>query len=340
MNEARKRFFSGLPFTSKLITEDETIKEMKYKNGGVLYERLYMETFKGGTRTGEMSDDPISFYVFAMPRFRNSKNHNFKIVCNPSRITVQQLLDFLYRNFQTQETIVDRVFQKKFRLGRVDFAVDVPDYTVDELRRMIYVANKTRKHTSIFSVADDGSGYIRVISAKEPETFYVGKGDVVLRVYNKVLEARYQIAVCKREQRTIPERLKKIAEMPQLTRIELQIRSLGTLGIKEHNGIKSSSLKRGFYRLTTLWQLLNMKQKHFDVFDDIIFNPLTSTDYFSLDWMNQMFNCVIKEKGLDESVKMLPKDRRKKIKEYINEQKFNHNLNEICWKEIQSWLTN
>lgn len=340
MRDLERRHKLGRPFTSKLIEEDEHIKEFKWNDTGTLYKNLFIETFRGDARTGDMYDDPVSFYIFASPRFRSNKTHEFKIVCNPSRITIGMLLDFLYKNFVDENFKTERLFSQQFRLGRVDFAVDVPDYSVDELRRMIYVANKTRKHTSIFSVADDGAGFLRIISAKEPETFYVGKGDVVLRVYNKVLETKHQIAVFKREGRPVPERLQQTAALPQLTRIELQFRSLGKSGYRNDNGKEIFSPSRGFHMLRTFNDILHITKSNVDVFDDVLFDPTYTVDYFQQDYMNRAFSALIAAVGLDEALKQLPPDKRREIRSSIQQKKFHHNLNQSLYREIMEWTRN
>lgn len=340
MRDLERRHKMGKPFSSKLIEEDEHIKEFKWSDTGAIYKNLYIEKFVGDARTGDMSDDPVAFYIFSSPRFKRNKTHEHKVVSNPSRMPVSMLLDFLYKNFTDENFKTERLFSQQFRLGRVDFAVDVPDFSVEELRRMVYVANKTRKHTSLFNVGEDGSGFIRVISAKGPETFYVGKGDVVLRVYDKVQETKHQIAVCKREGREVPERLKAIAAMPQLTRIEMQIRSLGKTGYTVTNGKEIYSPKRGFHTLRTFGDLLNITRKQCDMFDDVLFEPTLSTNYFDQDYMNRAFTALIQVAGLDEAVKSLPPDKRREIKQELVKREFPYNLNFITHQEIKAWLQN
>jgi len=344
MRNVGKRFKMGGVGTSKLIIEDEDLKELKYKNGTALYQNLFIETFAGNSVTGEMFDDPISFYIFAFPRFKRARSHEFKIVCNPSRITLEMLRAFLWRsfdpvgNFDAEPLKVWSQFSRHFRLGRVDFAVDLSDFSVVELKKMIFISNKLRKHTSIFSLNDDGRGYFRTIGGAELETFYIGAGAVVLRVYDKRKEARYQVGVFRREGKPIPARLSAVADGEQKTRIEMQLRSVGTSG-NVINSIGKEIFKpsRGFHHLRTLFDLLNCKEENFDIFSDVHFEKLESTEYFKESWKNKAFNALIKEVGFDESVKSLTPHMRRLIKNKIIKKEFTHNLNSIIFQEFKQW---
>lgn len=331
------RFSGG--YTSKMIAEDEELKELKITEGGMLYKNLFVLSSKVNTRTGEEYEDPVRFYVFAYPKFKRNGGARFKIVLNPSKVPMTELIDFLYTNFDHPAHLEEKQFSKQFRLGRVDFAVDVRDFTVAELRAMVFVANKTRKHNSIFKVEDDGSGFIRIWEAVNPETMYVGNGDVILRIYDKVLEARHQVAVCKREGRKIPERLQQLADARTVTRIELQLRSISTSGLTVKDGkVVEKKQKRGFHRLRTLWDLQNLKRSHVDMFDDVLFQPRHMTEYFDSDWMNKGFNALIMQVGFDQAVKCLPPDKRREVKESLRERTFPHDLNEIIYTEARTWL--
>lgn len=324
-------------FSSKLVNEDQELKQIQMQSGGTLYAQLYKETIHGDTSTGEEFDDPVRFLVFYEPRFKQNRTHINKIVLNPNKTSRARLIEFLHTNFKS-DGLDPRGFYRTFRLGRVDFNIDVDDFSVEELHRMIYVATKVRRHDSLFTPQADPEGFLRIIGETSPQTLYVGKGEIMLRVYDKVREAKYQIAVAKREGRHIPESLRALAAMRCRTRIEMQIRSLSRSGTTTKDGkVIDKKQRRGFHSLRTLWDLFNMRKDQCDIFDDVLFADLPTPRLFDTDWQNTAFAALVQFRGMDAAVKALPIRKRQEIKAALHSKPWKHNLNEQLYREITQW---
>jgi hypothetical protein len=340
---------------SQLLEEDEDLIELKRSDLNPLYRQSITHTVLASN--GKPYDDPVKFYVFVDPRFNRQMNDRYKIVLNPNKTAIGELTDFLFRNFQHMQDR-DEIFLNDFTIGRIDFNVDITTHTVQELFRAIFFDTKARKHTAIYSDSlTDNSQTVRTIGTKELETFYVGKGMYLLRVYDKVKEAKHRIAILKGQDLEIPKWLETLAAQPLVTRIEIQIRDLYRSGVKKVD-TRTGELnifdpQREHQKVRTFWDLLNVKENQFDVFDELKFKEekfltlatqkkrrTAKQDFLRNDWVVNAFNSHIQTIGLDNALKQLPSDTRRDLKRNLVTKSFEHNLNQICYKEIKQWLQN
>jgi hypothetical protein len=330
--EAGRSMASLKRFKSKLLDEDEDIISLKRADFNGLYNNLFTLEYWGNKETGNMEDDPVKFYIFDDPRYKKTQKDRTKFVFNPNQVNFTDAIRVMFNMFNPAgcdptDIFSDnpryRAFLESFRLGRIDFCIDVPDYTVEELYQIIYIDNKARLHDSL--QVDDIK---RIIARKQMETFYIGRGRVMLRVYDKVKECKHRMSVCKTQGYGISEKLKEMAGMKQLSRIELQIRKLNRdPPVKQYETMK------------TLYDLVNCK--YYDVFDDLKFLPIqgiSSTIFERESWKSEAINCMIQKYGADRAMKKLPIDTRKKVKKTLETRKFPYNLNQLLTKEVAQWL--
>jgi hypothetical protein len=335
---SERNFASIRKYTSKLLEEDEDIKELKRTDMNALYKNLFIESTIGNKLTGETYDDPVSFYIFAVPRFHRLERDKYKIVFNPSNVSCSKVESFLYRNFSSGGKLSSRVFFDSFRLGRVDFAFDVESHTVTELFHSVWVESKARKHVAVYEM-EENQNYVRTIGDKNLETFYIGKGTYTLRCYDKVKESKYQIAVKKREGLPVPEKLLKRSQKKVLTRIEMQIRNLGLLGyVENEDHQKIFQPSRRHQELRTFYDLLNMRSDQMDVFSNVHFSDAIAIDLFEREeWKQRAFLALVREVGFDNAVKLLSPDTRRRLKKKISTKSFSYNLDKNIFGEIQQW---
>ena len=337
---------------SKLVREDEDLKSMHTSDINALYRRVV--TIKYVAEDMQAIDEPYEFIVMYRPRYHKEKQDTFKIVCNPNKTRLSRLKQFLERTF-FHDKKGSPEFYNSFRLGRVDFCHDLDCLTVEELFRRLSVSRKLRKHTSILSYKENDEDYLRVFSGVEMETFYIGKSDFVLRVYNKVLEAKHQIQVSKAHEWHVSKSLERTASLPLLTRLEIQVRDLGRKGCYEEVNKKSgeifnyhvkyrdpsllSKLKLPrFYTLETLQDIFDMRQNQCDVFSEVKIHDMR---YYKIEtaatWQQKAFNALVNTYGIDSAYRMLPRKKRASMQRATKTLKID--INKKLYNEVRTWLT-
>lgn len=339
---------------SQLLEEDQDIIELKRSDLNPLYRQYITHTVLSSN--GKPYDDPVKFYIFADPRFNRQQSDRYKIALNPNKTPIGEVMDFLFENFRHVEDR-NEIFLDDFKIGRIDFNVDITTHTVEQIFRTLYLDNKSRSHVARYKMEDEDDVDIRVIGKKEMETFYIGNGMYMIRVYNKVAEAKSRIAILKGNGLEIPESLKQLAEQPLVTRVEMQIRDLYRAGIKKVDTTTGEmnvfEPQREHQKIRTFNDLLHIQENQFDVFSDLHFKTekilwlgrnvarLSQKErVMRSDWFTDMFNAHLREHGFDTTMKKLPAETRRDLKPRIREKKFIHDLNKICIGDILTWLKN
>ena len=108
-------------FNSKLVREDEEIRELKTIDTNALYRNVLVEKIVADAKEREGYDDAVEFIVMANPRFKKEKRDRFKVVCNPSTVSLGRLKEFLRRCFKPtvgEEADAFFFFQVSARTGR------------------------------------------------------------------------------------------------------------------------------------------------------------------------------------------------------------------------------
>lgn len=333
--------------SSKLVREDEDIRELRLSETNSLYRKVLVERIVADHAEREAYDDPITFLIMADPRYGKTQKDRFKIVCNPNQMRLQRLQAFLRSCFPPDPRESEADYFSRFRLGRVDFAFDTEAFAVDQLFQMAFCRRSLRKRTALLnptSAEEDDAGFVRTVSGLRLETVYLGKGQYVVRIYDKRLEAQHQIQVCKAQGWTVPDHLTRRAERPQLTRIEMQIRDLGRSGYREEIDTTTGEIKRtfqpsrGHHYLRTLQDLLKLTPDRMDIFQDLAFRPIDELTPFDREiWKAPAFNALIEKVGFDQAVKMLPRGMRKDYKSRMRRIAFDQDLDEIQYQEIRAW---
>jgi hypothetical protein len=349
-----KRIPKGI---SQLIDEDDDLKEIKRSDLNPLYRESITHTvLQSG---GVPYEDPVKFYIFVDPRFNKQMTDKYKIAFNPNKTPIGEVMDFLFENFAHSKDR-DEIFLDDFKIGRIDFNVDIETHSVNDIFRTLFFDRKTILHTALYACDDeifDTTFPVRTINRKYMETFYIGKGMYLLRVYDKVREAKHRIQVLKANDMPIPDALKELSEKKQVTRIEIQIRDLNKSGIKKVDTRTGEtnifSPTRRHQNVRTFNDLLHIKPDQFDIFSDLHFKAeqyITMAretrrrsgrqDFLKEQWVIESFNSHIQNVGLDTALKQLPSDTRRELKRRIKEKSFIHDLNNVCLKEVQQWLQN
>lgn len=350
-NDSLRRKFSHLDrvsLQSKLVREDEDIRELKTIDTNALYRNVFVEKIVADEKEGEAYDDPISFIVMADPRYKKQQKDRFKIVCNPANTPFSRLKSFLRQCFVKFNHEPEEEWLSRFRLGRVDFAFDTEAYSLEQLYRMVYVDRRLRTHISVLDFTEEAQqepGFVRLFSNTRLGTIYVGKSQYVLRIYDKKQEAKHQIQVCKAQEWTVTETLKARAAKDQLTRIELQIRDLGRTGYVENVDIGTGEVNKvfrptaGYHHLRSLRDLSVLQASNLDIFDCIKFAAIDEVAQFEREpWKVRAFNSHAEKVGFDQAIKELPANTRKKFKEHIRRISFAPDFKKILHGEVQKWL--
>lgn len=340
---------------SQLMEEDQDIIELKRSDLNPLYRNSIIQTVL--TSNGKPYEDPVKFYVFSDPRFNRQMTDRYKIVFNPNKTPIGEVIQFLTVNFSSNATRNDEIFFDDFKIGRIDFNVDITTHSVQEIFRILFFDNKTQKHTALFTDSEEtqfDTSAVRTIGSKNMETFYIGKGMYVLRVYDKVKEAKHRIGILKGQELPIPAALQQLSEQKQVTRIELQIRDLYRAGIQKIDTKTGEMQKfrptKAIHNVRTFSDFLKIRRDQFDVFKDLKFKTekyislarpmkrMSAKEYYlRQDWIVDAFNALVESVGNDTAFKKLPPDVRRAMKRREYEKKFNHELDEICFNDIKSW---
>ena len=342
---------------SQLMAEDQDIIELKRSDLNPLYRNSIIHTVM--TQNGKPTDDPVKFYIFSDPRFNRNMTDRYKIVFNPNKTSIGEAMQFLQVNFNNQNRTIDETFFDDFKIGRIDFNVDITTHTVKEIQRILFFDRKVQLHTTHTDGEIDGidPNAVRIIGRKDAETFYIGKGMYMIRIYNKVKEAQNRIATLKANEMPVPAALEKLAAQPLVTRIEFQIRDLYRSGIQkvdtQTGEMNRFRPRKGIHYVRTFADLVNIRRDQFDVFSELKFRTekvLTLAKatqrisakqrFLNSDWVVDAFNAMVENIGLDQAMKKLDPDTRRTLKRRIFERRFEHDLNEICFKEIKHWLSN
>ena len=354
--------FTGLnrvTANSKLVREDEDIRALKFSETNALYRYVLTVQILADANEREAYDDPVTFIVMAGPRFKSATKDKFKIVCNPNTTSRSRLEQFLLKLFP-KKSYDSKTYWQQFRLGRVDFNVDTTDYTVDELYRSVTVTRSLafsdgysvpRKTVSVGTIEDVDceGGNVRVFSATNRETVYIGKGRFVVRIYDKVAEAKHQIQVCKQQNWNVPQRLLDIVNENRRVRIEYQIRDLGRSGYRSIDPLTGEEVEptdenaqrvfvptRGFHYLRSLGDIWKLKPEWMDMFNDLHFGETFELE--GDDWKAEAFLSLVHEHGLDTALKKLPRATRSRYRAELRTKDFPIDLNKQCYAEIQRWL--
>lgn len=340
---------------SQLVNEDQDVVELKRTDLNPLYRNSIVHSVL--VNNGVPTDDPVKFYIFADPRFNKQQTERYKIVFNPNKTPFLEVLQFIHTNFSTT-TGNDDFLYDDLKIGRIDFNVDITTHSVHDIFRILFLDRKTQKHLALYDEEDaDGleNGMVRTIGTKEMETFYIGKGSFILRVYDKVKEAKHRISVLKGNDMPIPATLAELAAMPRLTRLEIQIRDLYRAGVQkvdtktgETNVFRPT---KSIYNVRTFLDLIKIRREQFDVFSDLKFKTreqiklarptLRATQKQKLlnqEWIVEALNRLIDDIGYDTVLKKLDKDTRNRVKKQRHDSTFQHDLNSICFEEVAQWL--
>lgn len=341
---------------SQLIAEDQDVIELRRSDLNPLYRTSIIHTVM--TENGKPTDDPVKFYVFADPRFNRHLSDRYKIVFNPNKTSITEAMQFLSVNFNSNLRNNDETFFDEFKIGRIDFNVDITTHTVKELQRILFFDRKVQLHTEHQGEQETGidPNAVRIIGRKDAETIYIGKGMYMVRIYNKVQEAKIRIATLKGNGLPVPAALEKLAAQPLVTRIEFQIRDLHRAGIQKVDTKTGEMQKfrptKGIHYIRTFNDLIRMQRGSFDVFSELKFKTeklLTlarptarqtpKQRFLGTPWVVDAFNALSESVGLDQAMKKLDPATRRALKRRIFEKKFQHDLNEICFNEIKHWLS-
>lgn len=255
---------------------EETDFNFIVKSEGFIYDAIYKLEF---------FDRP--FLLFTGRHFK--KQPLLKLVINPNYFELsylQELIDIYFIQFYPA------------RIGRIDYNIDL-DMNLWNLVKGIILNNKRKTVT------------VREYHKKDLETMYIGAGDFMIRLYDKIKESK------QKKQKTSKQILDYFNsnDLEYLTRLEFQLRG---------------------------------KEAGFDLQDfldgDIDLEFLDDIDFFLLPGLDGSFRMFglseyIDNFGLQATYQKMNRNKRKEwLEKRFTKMNINHKLKELIYDEILKWL--